>query len=99
LLDAQDTPAEPVVTLAEEPEVVLPWRGAAASAAEPVVDSVAAMQVEAAATVVADTAKIGGLRSLPQMPPEITHKARLLRQAGFVFAPSKQSGRTGRKAN
>jgi hypothetical protein len=89
-----------VVTLAEEPEVVLPWRGAAALAAEPVVDLVAAaMQVEAAATVVADTAKIGGLRSLPQMPPEITHKARLLRQPGFVFAPRKQSGRTGRKAN
>jgi hypothetical protein len=54
------------------------------------VDSVAAaMQVAAVAMAAAVTGKLARFRSLPQKPAGISRKARLLRQAGFVFAPNK----------
>jgi hypothetical protein len=60
---------------------------AAAEAVVVVVVAAASMAVVAVVTpaVAADTGNIGDLRGFPQIVAEFPSKARLLRQAGFVF--------------
>jgi hypothetical protein len=79
---AQPTVAELEVQLLQVVADLPVARLAADSAAA--ADSMAAAAVATPAVVV-DTGKFGALRTVPQIASELSHRARLLRQAGSVF--------------